>query len=185
MVSLRDIGPLRRTVNLRGTDVQVGGITARAVVMLIDRFPTVRQMLSTRGTKSISIDEILRLAPEVLAAIAVAGMGNCGNEEEEKIALDENDGLNIGEFAEIIMKMLEITFEKKRMDHLEGLVATLAAAVSAGTGRVQATRLPSHLTSAFGVEDTHPKSPGTTPSESSTGGQRSSLEENLQTEPTT
>ena len=170
MVSLRDIGPLTRPVTIRDKIFNVTGITAHGLVVLMDRFPPVRKMLASRGTSGVTVDDIVHLAPDALAAVVAAGLGDPGNPELEKDAQD----LMIGEVAEIVAMMLEITFSKG-LAHFQAIVEVFTVGASGGTGRVQDTKLPSHFNSAFRM-GTPQKPPGTTPPVNSMDGQKSSAE---------
>jgi hypothetical protein len=65
MVSLLDIADVQRTIPLRGVDVEVQGISAEGIAVLINRFPEIRSLLAGRGL-NLSVDDVLSLAPKVI-----------------------------------------------------------------------------------------------------------------------
>jgi hypothetical protein len=95
MVSLVDIADLSKIVPIRGQDIAVTGVSAEGLAHLINEFPEVRSLMAGRG-----------VAPKVLAAIIAAGTGSPGDKAVEAKA----GSLGVGEQAELILAILEVTF---------------------------------------------------------------------------
>jgi hypothetical protein len=105
MVSLVDIADLSKIVPIRGQDIAVTGVSAEGLAHLINEFPEVRSLMAGRGV-DLSLEGILSLAPKVLAAIIAAGTGSPGDKAVEAKA----GSLGVGEQAELILAILEVTF---------------------------------------------------------------------------
>jgi hypothetical protein len=105
MGSLSDIGPLVKQADIRGTKVDVSGVTPIGIVGLINEFPEVKHMLAGI-TVEITPERVMELGPEVIAAFIAAGCGQPGDVAARKIAL----GLTIGEQFDLIEKIIETTF---------------------------------------------------------------------------
>jgi len=81
MVGLLDIAPQSETV----AGATVKGLSLRALVSLIGRFPEIKDML---GGGKPNMDGLTKFAPEAVAAIIAAGTGSVDDREVEKVAAD-------------------------------------------------------------------------------------------------
>ena len=164
MVSLTDIGRLRRKHKIdEDNEIDLAGISADALVVLIDRFPELRRMLvdQERALRELSAEKLLKLAPEVGYAVIAAGTGHLNDTKEEESARQ----LPFGVQLELLVKILSITFPKG-ISHLVETVQALGVAEfvgSAGTGWDQGTKLPSQSNGASPPDTDLP--PGPTPQE--------------------
>jgi hypothetical protein len=101
-VSLLDLAPLKRTVRLRGVDVDVVGIAAQDIPYLVGRF-SVLGRLAAEGR--FGLDELAAAAPEALAAILACGIGARGDEAVEARAKE----LKLGEQAALFAAIVEVS----------------------------------------------------------------------------
>lgn len=166
MVALTDLGPLTKVVVIRGLELQVGGVSARGIMQLIDRFPLVRRMFSARD---VAPEDLLAVAPEVAYAVIAAGLGKPGDKEQEEAVAEK---LALGEQADLLLAVFEATFPKG-VDHFVDRLAALGvvsrgdAAAFVGTGWDQATKSESRSNGASPPATPEETStPGTTPPES-------------------
>lgn len=103
MVSLLDIAPQTVQVHVNGSAVDVSGISAEGIVSLLQRFPELRKLISGKG---IEIEDMVNLAPGIIAAVIAAGTGSIANAEAERIAAN----LAVEMQVEFLTKIGELTF---------------------------------------------------------------------------
>lgn len=151
MVSLTDIGTLKRHVDVQGTSVPVVPISARSLVVLLDRFPVLRGILAERKVQ-ITVEDFLRLAPEVVGAIIACGIGKPGDAKEESAAAN----LGIGDQGDLLIGIFDATFPRGFGPFVEFMERAQAGA-SVGTGRAPATRSqsPSNGASRTATDNAH------------------------------
>lgn len=102
MSSLLDLAPLKRTVRLRGVDVEVVGIAAQDIPYLLDRFAVLGK-LAAEGR--FTLDELATAAPDALAALFACGIGARGDPEVEARART----LKLGEQAALFAAIVEVS----------------------------------------------------------------------------
>lgn len=102
MASLLDIAPLVDHVDVRGTTIEVRGVSARGVAQLLYRFPKIRKMWAT---SKWDVATIMEMGDEVVAALIAASLSHPGDPEYEAAA----GRLALGEQAEIMAKSLKLT----------------------------------------------------------------------------
>jgi hypothetical protein len=138
MASLLDIAPLTETVSVRGQKVEVFGVSARGVALLLARFPDLRLMMTGR---SVDTDRLMALGGEAVAAIIAAGCGSPGDEAAEAVA----ERLSIEDQAELLSSVLRLTLPNGIGPFVEKLTAL--GAVMNGEGarspKAQASKSPS------------------------------------------
>lgn len=83
MPGLLDLNPVAETVTVRGGEVAVSGVSAHGLALLLKRFPQAGGLVSEGA---VSVDALLGLGGEVVAAIIAAGCGDPGNKEAERVA---------------------------------------------------------------------------------------------------
>jgi hypothetical protein len=119
MVSLLDIADdVQKTVPIRGKDIPVHGLSANAIVALLKEFPELRALIAGRAM-SLDMDQIMQLAPNVLAALIAAGTGHPGDQQMIKAA----GNLATGEQFELIYAIADQTFPQGLNSFLEKLDA--------------------------------------------------------------
>lgn len=163
MVSLTDIAAIRRTAELRGHKLEIRPISADGLVLLIDRFPAIRRMLAERAG-DLTVEDVKKLGPEILAAIIAVGIGRPGDEATEAAART----FGLGEQMDVIITILDVTFPKGLAHFVEGVQALGVGNLvgSADTGRAADTKSPSQLNGSY-PSDTPQQSPGDTAPDSS------------------
>lgn len=176
MVSLTDIGTLERHVIVQGESVPVFPISARSLVVLLDRFPILRGILAERKV-SITIEDFLKLAPEVVGSIIACGIGKPGDKDEEQAAAN----LGIGDQGDLLIGIFDATFPRGFGPFVEFMERAQAGA-SVGTGRAPVTKSPSPSNGASRTATD--KAPGTTAHDSSLASESSLSEEGSPRRPT-
>lgn len=105
MASLLDIAPLTESVTVRGTDIPVTGVSAKGIAHLMARFPEIREMMVGR---EVSVDRLMEIGGDAVAAIIAAGTGHPGEPDHEKAAA----GLGLEEQADLLAATLRITLPR-------------------------------------------------------------------------
>jgi hypothetical protein len=102
MVGLLDIAPAAKSVTVRGSQVQVPGVSAEGIAHLLGRFPELRRMFAGG---EVNLGGLQAIGGELVAAILAAGTGTPGNAEAEKMAA----GLGVDEQADLLEAILLAT----------------------------------------------------------------------------
>lgn len=136
MPSLTDIGSLADSVEINGKKIDVLGISAEGLVVLIGRFPELRRLL-TGNTDQETIDALTGKLPEAVGAIIAISTGSPGDAAAEKVARS----LPVGSQVEILKKTWAMTFPRGVKDFLAALETITAEAV-VESGKDQDTKSP-------------------------------------------
>lgn len=119
-----------------GDFVRVHGISAEVCLQLLNRFPEILTKAMAGG--GVKFNDIIKAAPNVIAAIIAAGTGGFGDEEVEE------DAGNLP--IEIQMDLLEaigrLTFKSGFGPFAQRIMALANAAASANSGKVPDMRSP-------------------------------------------
>ncbi len=83
MAGLLDIAPASETVVVRGTAVEVTGISVKGIATLLGRFPELQTLI--QGGQ-LEVDTLMGLSGDIVAALIAAGTGAPGNTEAEAVA---------------------------------------------------------------------------------------------------
>jgi hypothetical protein len=135
MVGLLDVAPSTEFVMVRGTKVAIPGVSVSGIAHLIRRFPEVRKMFggaTKPGTDETEfaftgdVDQILALAPDVVAAVIACGCGNVGDPQAEAIAA----GMSADEQLRIIEKIVAVTMPGGARPFVERLTAIMQTAAA-------------------------------------------------------
>lgn len=121
MVSLVDIGPSVGTVELRGHQVAVNGLTASHIVGVLIAFPEVRKILAN---KSADLTILIAQAPLAIGRMIAAGTGK----PDDTPTIDFANAMTVGEQYDILSKVFELTFPKGMQSFLDGVGAALKSA---------------------------------------------------------
>lgn len=137
-MSLLEISNVVRTIEIRGKNVEVTGISALGIAQMMARFPEFGKMLS--GVKLENLD-VAKMAPRALAAFLAAGTGTPGDTKAEEVA----GNLGVGEQLELIDEILRLTFPRgvgPFVDKLKamGVLEALGNAMPAGEAQVPASQ---------------------------------------------
>jgi hypothetical protein len=172
MVSLVDLGRLRKTVKLRGQDIEVQGLPAHFIV---DMLATSNELRLVMAERAVSGDIIMALAaqfPHMLAQCIAMGVGKQGDAETIQFALFD---LMPGEWIELMEPIVELTFPRGVKSFVDGLTRLVRHVAPDAAGWAAATNSPAPSTRAS-AQDIPPTRHGDTPPDSSKGGSRSSDE---------
>lgn len=144
MVSLVDIGPSKGSVEVRGQDVEVNGLTAEHIVGILISFPEVRKVLAQ---KEADLGVLIAQFPTAVAMIIAAGTGKA----EDTATIEVARGLGAGEQYDLLSKIVELTFPKGLKSFLDGVGAAMKSAGVPGWD--QATKLPAQSSPASEEDD--------------------------------
>jgi len=106
MVSLVDIVDVRKTVTVRGKDIEVEGINAEKLALLINAYPELRMAFAGRGM-DLKPDDLISMGPKIVASIIAAGVGSRPGDVEQEAAAAR---LTIGEQLTVLTTVFELTF---------------------------------------------------------------------------
>lgn len=160
MVSLVDIGPSVGSVELRGSTVEVNGLTAEHIVGVLISFPEVRKILAS---KEADLGILIAQAPLAISRMIAAGTGKPDDEPTIEFART----LGAGEQFEVMSKVFELTFPKGLQSFLDGVGAALKSVGAPGWDL--ATKLPAQSLPAS-KEDAPSETAGTAPPDNSAPG---------------
>ena len=105
MVGLIDIAPCVETLDIQGSAVEVRGVSATGLALLLSRFPELRKLMTGLEVDS---DQLIALGGEAIAAIIAAGCGYPGEEKAEAIAAS----LSLDMQADLLAAILRLTLPK-------------------------------------------------------------------------
>ena len=105
MVGLIDIAPCTETIEVNGSGVEVRGVSAKGLALLLSRFPELRKLMTGLEVDS---DQLIALGGEAVAAIIAAGCGYPGDEKAEAIAAS----LSLDTQADFLSAILRLTLPK-------------------------------------------------------------------------
>jgi len=138
MVSLVDIVPQTRTVQIAGGELVLRGLGLRQIATLLLQFPSLRNII-TQGAPSIDFTELLAIAPDAIATIIAEAAG-------QPDAVDAIVGGNLSpdEVLDCLTAIQEITFPKGVVPLLVrlGLFRPVVERVPAGKDLDTNTPLP-------------------------------------------
>jgi hypothetical protein len=158
MVSLVDIGVLRRKITLRGNEIEFKGLPAKFLVDLLAQSTELRMILAERSISGDLITTLISDFPNMVAEMIAAANGKPGDPDTIAFVLLE---LSPGEWLEILGPVFEMTFPKGVKSFVDAL---LRAAQSSGLdvpGWDQGTKSPAPSPAASQPVTTQTQ-PGTT-----------------------
>lgn len=164
MTSLLDIGPLTTKVTIRGTEIEVSGISAIGVFELLRDIPELRMLMAQKNMSEENAASLISQLPHAVGAIIAAATGHLGDKEHIAAALK----LSAGEQVEFISAIVPLTFPKGLKSFLDGLFA-LAPADLGAPGWAQATK-SQEPSKDVSVQATTSATAGTTPPDNSQDG---------------
>ncbi len=130
MAGLVDIAPIVEKVTICGTVIEVPGVSAEGIAVLLSRFPELRKLLT--GV-TVDSDALLKAGPGALAAILAAGTGVPGDEAAETAAAR----LSLGDQTDLLTAILRVTLPgglDPFVEKLTSLGLILAPTGAAGAG---------------------------------------------------
>jgi hypothetical protein len=164
MVGLLDIAKLKDSVEIRGTNIEVNGITAFHIVMLFRLYPELRKLMTGMQDPDI-IQSLVNQAPMAVADIIVMGTGggNATGEERDRM-VEAAQGLSVGEQYAILEKIGILTFPQGPKSFLDRVGAALGVQPGA-LGWAPATKSQPQSSVAFEPGDQNANA-GTAPPKS-------------------
>lgn len=142
MVGLIDTASAVETVTIGKVKVEVPGISAHGISILLRRFPELRKMMSRKGADA---ELLMKMGPDIVVAAIAAGLGLPGDEAEEARARV----LTFGPQLDLIEAILRVTFpdgllpfvqKLERLGVLVNLNAVGRKAVPSGKKRASKSR---------------------------------------------
>lgn len=122
MAGLVDIAPVTGSVSIRGTDVDLAGVTAEGLAVLLGRFPELRALFAERDLK-LEVADVLKLGSNIVAAILAAGTGAPGDAKAEAAARK----LPLGDQAKLLHAIWTVSFAEGAGPLVELLALVKAA----------------------------------------------------------
>lgn len=131
MPGLLDIAAAPSRVAVRGTQIDVFGVSAEGIAYLLANFPEVKALMSG---KELSFDAqmLATKAPKAIAAIIACGTGQVGNAQAEAVAAS----LSVDEQAELLSTIFAMTFPRgvgPFAEAIQRLAGTIGAGSDAGS----------------------------------------------------
>lgn len=123
MPGLLDIAGAPSRVSVRGTEIDVFGVSAEGIAYLMANFPEIKSMFAGKEV-SLDAQTLATKAPRALAAIIAAGTGQVGNAQAEAVAAS----LAVDEQAELLAKIVELTFPRGLGPFVEAIQRLAATA---------------------------------------------------------
>jgi hypothetical protein len=134
MVSLVDIVPQKRTVQIAGGDLELRGLGLRQIAYLFLHFPSLRNWF-TEGAPEVDPVELITLMPDAVATV----IAEAADQPEAVEALANGAVLTPDEMYECISVIFDLTFPRGVVPLLQKLTAFVGRdAVLGQGGRAQA-----------------------------------------------
>jgi hypothetical protein len=134
MVSLIDIVPQTRTVQIAAGELTLRGLGLRQIADLLVRFPELRKLL-VEGAPAVEIDTLLALAPDAVGTIIAQASG------QPDAADAITDALSLDDIGECLVAIRDLTMPMGVGPFMQRL-ARLVSASGAPDGRDQDTNMP-------------------------------------------
>ena len=133
MASLLNIAPLTESVEVRGAQIPVRGVTAQGIAQLLFRFPELRKMWSTGKWDT---DQLLAMSDDILAAVIAAGIDDDPDTEASarNLALDEK--------AELLGAVIRVTMPRGPAPFMESLTKLMGGVSGEALPKGLATKSP-------------------------------------------
>jgi hypothetical protein len=133
MVSLVDIVPQTRVVQLAAGELELRGLGLRQIANLFIQFPASRNIF-TEGAPEVDALDLIMMAPEAMAAIIAEASGQPGAAD----AIVNGSALSPDEALDCLQAIAELTFPRGVAPLLARVMALLGSSVGAGpSGRDQ------------------------------------------------
>lgn len=103
MVGLLDIAPIKASVDVNGTKIELSGLDASSIFNILYRFPVLREAIAKR---TFNPEDLFHYGGGVVDAIIAAGVGFVGDEEQEKAV----SNISLDKQVECIIQIFKLTF---------------------------------------------------------------------------
>jgi len=119
LVSLVDIIPQKRTVQIASGELELRGLGLRQIAGLLLQFPSLRNLI-TESAPNVDFAELLTLAPDAIATIIAEAAG-----QPDAAAVIADGGLTADETLDCLTVIHELTFPRGMRPLLQrlGLIA--------------------------------------------------------------
>lgn len=107
MVSLLDVVPSTRLVDLGDQKVEVRGIGLSDIAYLINQYPEVKKLFAGTDSVKFTIDELIERAPSVVYEVIVCGTGNRGSDRAREIV----EALPVDQQFDLLVAIMEESFK--------------------------------------------------------------------------
>lgn len=140
-LSLLDIGPQSEMVPVGEKKLNVYGVSAKGIFLLLTRFPQLRTWFAGQAGQKLDIGQLVAELPDGIAAIIAAGCGLPGNPAAEEAAA----AMAVESQLDILEAIGRLTFKNGFGPFAERIVTLSGAAQSVNYGRAQAMKSPKDL----------------------------------------
>jgi len=106
MVSLVDIVPQKRTVQIAAGELELRGLGLRQIAGLLLQFPSLRNLI-TEGAPAVDFAELLTLAPDAIATIIAEAAG-----QPDAVEALVDGSLTPDEMLDCLTAIHELTFPR-------------------------------------------------------------------------
>jgi hypothetical protein len=128
MVSLVDIVPQKRTVQIAGGEIELRGLGLRQIADLLVRFPELRKLL-VEGAPAIEVDTLLADAPAAIGTIVAQSAGQ--PEAAETIA----DALSLDDLVDCLIAIRDLTMPNGVAPFMDRITRLVSGAGGAPLGK--------------------------------------------------
>lgn len=119
MVSLVDIGKIRKKVPLRGQEIEVRGLSAAFIVNALASSEELRKLFAERGLEGADVMTLASQVPGMVAEAIAFATNKPGDEETIRFIMDE---LSPEEIVDILGAIIELSFPRGLRSFVDGLV---------------------------------------------------------------
>jgi hypothetical protein len=135
MVSLVDIVPQKRTVQIAAGDLELRGLGLRQIAYLFLQFPILRNWF-TEGAPAIDFPEMVALIPDAAGTV----IAEAADQPDAAEAIANGSAMSPDEAVDCLTVIFDLTFPRGAAPLLEKLTALVGReAVSGRPGRDQVT----------------------------------------------
>jgi hypothetical protein len=135
MVSLVDIVPQTRIVQIAAGDLALHGLSLRQIAHLLLRFPTLRNLM-TEGAPELDVDTLLLMAPDAIGAIIAEAAG------EPDAADTIPNSLGVDDIVTCLLAVRDLTMPSGPVPFFRRLMELINATGVNPSGRDQAMTSP-------------------------------------------
>lgn len=151
MVSLVDIGPLTEKVSYRGKDIEVHGLTAQTIFLLLQDIPELRKLMAERALDGNDIESLVLQFPQVVATCIISAIGGDVKNEAEINAVLR---MTAGEQLMFLSAVFKLTFPQGVQNFVESLLALVPNQGVRGWDQAMKSQNPSSDASKTATDST-------------------------------
>jgi hypothetical protein len=136
MVSLVDIVPQKRTVQISSGELELRGLGLRQIADLLLRFPSLRNLF-VQGAPELDVETLLVLAPDAIATVIAHAAG-----QPDAVEAITDGALSLDELTECLAAVRDLTMPNGAAPFLERLTRLLSGDSNGLFGKAPDTSLP-------------------------------------------